>query len=470
VVALASLADAMAAQPRLHLPPRLVSGAVELAVRLQDSRAAVWVRAEPPHTDWVRLPDTDKRECANEVHVVVLVLPGTGHAGARVVADGVGKALSGLMSKHTVLGESLSAILRQRTRVTPLTEPSSALAALEAQYGEPGEPPLAVDLVVALGNARKLLEEQRVQTRGRGRYLVLVVVDGELDLGDPSLVDRARELVESEAGIELYRIATGRLASAFDEYAGYANGPDLATAGELLRETVETCHIIRIRGLDAGTTRIRIGSGPSGPSWTSPEVTMTIAKEDLESPRGAWPWWIWAGAAVVVGLGAVMVGAKARSGGTGRGPRGTLRSPHAQVMVRPKTIRAAPTAGRLAPLDPVATSSSDTIAQLPPPGLAAWLVVYRDGTPYETLVLQTTGVTSLGRASANSIQLDDPTVSKRHATITARAGYFIFEDTADPRPQTPTRVNDKHLDGPTELRDGMYLQIGATRLRFKCTA
>lgn len=207
-------------------------------------------------------------------------------------------------------------------------------------------------------------------------------------------------------------------------------------------------------------------------------VAATGAVATAAPKDGGQRWWGW----VLVGSGAVLIGGAlwvatlGRRRGPPLQPAGGTTLPitpalaHARETVVLKTIPLHPAGRTTLAITPVPAHARETVRQLPPPGLAAWLVVYRDGIPCETLVLQSIGVTTIGRASSSSIRFEDVSVGQRHATITAAGGRFVLEDATDPKPQHPTKVDDDIVDGPIELRDNMRLQIGSTRVRFKCTA
>lgn len=200
-------------------------------------------------------------------------------------------------------------------------------------------------------------------------------------------------------------------------------------------------------------------------------ILVNVAATDAAAmqERGDPQWWVWVlvGSGLVLAVGTVWIVMLGRRGSPVR--LDDYPAPSGRVSVVLKTVPLQPAGGKTPPISPVATDARGTVYQLPPTGLAAWLVVYRDGIPSETLVLQTIGVTTIGRDSSSSICLEDKAISKRHATITATVGRFVLEDSTDPKPQNPTKVDGKLLDGPIELRDNMRLQIGSSLLLFKCT-
>lgn len=78
----------------------------------------------------------------------------------------------------------------------------------------------------------------------------------------------------------------------------------------------------------------------------------------------------------------------------------------------------------------------------------------------QTLTLQ--AVTLLGRDPANTIVLDDGTVSARHARMCRQDGVWWLEDLGS---QSGTTLNDLPLQNPTPLTSGDIIGIG--QLRFK---
>ncbi len=71
---------------------------------------------------------------------------------------------------------------------------------------------------------------------------------------------------------------------------------------------------------------------------------------------------------------------------------------------------------------------------------------------------------SLGRGSANTIRVDDPSVAQRHLLLVADGeGYTLYIDASKP----PVAINGKQVVNET-LRDGDELQIGTVRARYSC--
>ena len=73
------------------------------------------------------------------------------------------------------------------------------------------------------------------------------------------------------------------------------------------------------------------------------------------------------------------------------------------------------------------------------------------------------GENRLGRSEGCDVRLDSKKVSREHAKIIHQDGIFAIAPLSD---QNPTLVNDEPIEGG-ELRDGDYVKIGRTVLRFR---
>lgn len=76
-------------------------------------------------------------------------------------------------------------------------------------------------------------------------------------------------------------------------------------------------------------------------------------------------------------------------------------------------------------------------------------------------------VTSIGRASANTVVLDDDYVSNEHAMLMLRGRQWWLEDLNS---RNGTLLNDVRLDTPTIITPGDVITIGNTRLRMELSA
>jgi len=73
-------------------------------------------------------------------------------------------------------------------------------------------------------------------------------------------------------------------------------------------------------------------------------------------------------------------------------------------------------------------------------------------------------VTSLGRASTNTIVLNEPFASGEHALITRRDGQWWVEDLGS---RNGTRLNDVVLTETAVITTGDIIAIGETRLKIE---
>lgn len=76
-------------------------------------------------------------------------------------------------------------------------------------------------------------------------------------------------------------------------------------------------------------------------------------------------------------------------------------------------------------------------------------------------------VTSIGRASANTIVLEDDYVSNEHAMLMLRGRQWWLEDLNS---RNGTLLNDVRLDAPTVVSPGDVITIGNTRLKLEFSA
>jgi pSer/pThr/pTyr-binding forkhead associated (FHA) protein len=70
----------------------------------------------------------------------------------------------------------------------------------------------------------------------------------------------------------------------------------------------------------------------------------------------------------------------------------------------------------------------------------------------------------LGRARHNTIVLDEPVVSRQHATIRFDGAGFVLSDCGS---HNGTWLDDTRLLSPASLQSGQILRIGSQRLRFE---
>ncbi|WP_422773433.1 FHA domain-containing protein [Plantactinospora sp. WMMC1484] len=73
------------------------------------------------------------------------------------------------------------------------------------------------------------------------------------------------------------------------------------------------------------------------------------------------------------------------------------------------------------------------------------------------------GLRRIGREDGADVLLDDPKVSRWHATVELAAGRVLLTDTGS---TNGTWLNDERLHGHGELRDGDRIRLGNLELRF----
>jgi pSer/pThr/pTyr-binding forkhead associated (FHA) protein len=94
------------------------------------------------------------------------------------------------------------------------------------------------------------------------------------------------------------------------------------------------------------------------------------------------------------------------------------------------------------------------------------LVVIQGGTtelaPGQAFPLSV--VTGLGRASSNTVIVDDPFASSEHALLSRRNGRWWLEDLAS---RNGTFVNGERLSAPAIVATGDEVGVGGVRLRIE---
>jgi pSer/pThr/pTyr-binding forkhead associated (FHA) protein len=97
----------------------------------------------------------------------------------------------------------------------------------------------------------------------------------------------------------------------------------------------------------------------------------------------------------------------------------------------------------------------------------AWVRVEAGFRPGRQLLL-TKPATVIGRAESCDVGLfGDPAVEKVHARITREGERWVVSDAGTP---SGTLVNGQRISGPTPLRSGDRIQVGASVLSFDVRA
>ena len=90
------------------------------------------------------------------------------------------------------------------------------------------------------------------------------------------------------------------------------------------------------------------------------------------------------------------------------------------------------------------------------------LVVY-SGSDLGHQVTLDEGVHTIGRSAAAQLQVDDPGMSRLHATLRVQGDEVWLHDLGS---VNGSFVHERRLDGPTRLRDGDLLRLGSVVLKF----
>ncbi|MCH7706061.1 MAG: FHA domain-containing protein [Chloroflexi bacterium] len=93
---------------------------------------------------------------------------------------------------------------------------------------------------------------------------------------------------------------------------------------------------------------------------------------------------------------------------------------------------------------------------------AAWLM-FKSGPRAGQSIPLSTEATKIGRGSENDVVVDDPAVSREHATISFENGHYVVEDAGS---SGGTIVEGTAAGGQTILSSGSTLQLGETELVF----
>ncbi len=100
------------------------------------------------------------------------------------------------------------------------------------------------------------------------------------------------------------------------------------------------------------------------------------------------------------------------------------------------------------------------LAELPPGG---GVLLVRSSVQAGTRLALSEGVTLLGRHPDSDIELDDITVSRRHAEIEHVAAGYVVRDVGS---LNGTYVNAERIEGDVALNQGDEVQVGKFKLVF----
>lgn len=148
---------------------------------------------------------------------------------------------------------------------------------------------------------------------------------------------------------------------------------------------------------------------------------------------------------------------------TGAATRATAlpsRGPEPLPAAEPTAPRAAPAGPPAHPVDPLAVTRVVPAAGEKPRVVGVLVAV--EGELEGTVAPIVSGTNRLGRHPECEISLPSEWISRHHAKIECGEGAFRIEASSD----KPTVVNSERIDG-SELRDGDYVTLGKTTLRFR---
>jgi pSer/pThr/pTyr-binding forkhead associated (FHA) protein len=101
------------------------------------------------------------------------------------------------------------------------------------------------------------------------------------------------------------------------------------------------------------------------------------------------------------------------------------------------------------------------LAQMAPPAPAAPPFVIEEESSHRAVTLRSGQQAILGRTTGVDLQLEDITVSKRHAQVTHQGGFCVIEDL---RSTGGTFVNEQRIAAPTPLKAGDRIRLGRLTL------
>jgi hypothetical protein len=112
--------------------------------------------------------------------------------------------------------------------------------------------------------------------------------------------------------------------------------------------------------------------------------------------------------------------------------------------------------------DPLAATRVVAAAGEKPLGQVLGVLVAVEGELEGAIHPIRAGSNRLGRHPESEVFLPSEWISRRHAEIGFEQGIFAIQASSD----KPTLVNSERIEG-SELRDGDYIKLGKTTLRFR---
>jgi hypothetical protein len=300
-----------------------------------------------------------------------------------------------------------------------------------------------------------------------GRKAIVLVTDGKDENSSLNLDDGLR--VAEENGIPVYAVGVGRVEERVLRRIAKLTG------GEYLREADATGTGIaaRILAQTAPPSPEPSLTPTLAPTPASPAATAETSRlESAPSPRRLLVGRILVGLLVLTGVVLTLVAVRrsrrpaARCPSCGR----MLATPFSECpfcaaelaprvpveLPEPEALRAETIVGRVAEED---EHLEKTVTLQEKPVL---VITAGPGTGH-VYTLSAESMTSIGRAKANDIILDDVAVSSQHCRIRPDDGQFIVHDL---RSTNGTFVNE-HRVTRSHLRSGDMLKVGETTMQFR---
>jgi diguanylate cyclase (GGDEF)-like protein len=110
----------------------------------------------------------------------------------------------------------------------------------------------------------------------------------------------------------------------------------------------------------------------------------------------------------------------------------------------------------------VVTVMTDVVKRPPAAQDACLVVIYGEDLGRRHPLDRESAVV-VGRSSKATIQIDQESISRNHAEVSLRDNAFAVRDLGS---TNGTYVNDEHVDGYRQLRDGDLLKVGHTIFKF----
>ncbi len=377
---------------------------------------------------------------ADEPATVALALDTSGSVGPRDLARARDLALSVLRALPPGSEVAVLAFDDQSRVVVPRTsEPDEVrrrLAALEiaGRY---------TALYDALYDASRYLKDAP-----GARKAIVLITDGRDENSALNLDDGLK--LAQEARIPVYAIGVGKVD------ARVLRRIAKLTAGEYQPLSLARGVSIaaRIAAQPASSAPRPEGSAPARAAAAGPSTAATPMPlpSDAARPRPWWLLWVLGGAAVVSAVAAFVLRRRAAAGSTLADAAGEAEEGEDEP---PEVL--SPTVMSRMNVTEEYLEKTVTLREKPV------LTVLRGPTAGQSVALSPTSATSIGRAKANDLQIDDVSVSSQHCRVRPEEGRFVLHDL---KSTNGTYVNERRVSRQV-LKEGDLIKVGESELQFK---